>query len=66
MPKNKKFEPRNSKFETISNGENSKLKTVCVINRTSKKFLDGFGHLKLGIVSDFDIRISDLEVQLTP
>jgi len=66
MPKNKKFEARNPKFETISNGENSKLKTVCVINRTSKKCLDGFGHLKLGIVSDFGIRISDLEAQLTP
>jgi hypothetical protein len=57
---------RQAKFGKISNGANTKLKTVCVISLTSKKFLNGFGDLKLGIVSDFDIRISDLETQLTP
>ncbi len=46
-----KSEARNPKFETISNDRNPKFRTVLFWK---------FGHLKLGFVSDFDIRISDL------
>jgi hypothetical protein len=57
--KNKKFEARNPKFETISNDQNM---------QNSRQASFGFGvldfsHLRFVVsefVSDFDIRISDL------
>jgi len=42
---------RQAKFETILNDRNPKFKTVLFWK---------FGYLKLGFVSDLDIRISDL------
>ena len=44
-----KHEARNSKYETNSNDKNPKFKTFW-----------SFGNLNFDIVSDFDIRISDL------
>jgi hypothetical protein len=46
-----KYEARNPKFETIPNDQNTKF-NVC--------WFEKLGNLKFDIVSDFDIRISNL------
>ena len=50
--KRNKSEARNPNFETNSNDRNRKFKGLMMLFRK-------FGHLDLGFVSDFDIRVSN-------
>jgi hypothetical protein len=55
-----KFEARNPKFETNSNGQNLNDQNKNDNSKQFRAFVLNFEHLNFGFVSDFDIRISDL------
>jgi hypothetical protein len=57
-----KFEARNPKFETNSNDQNLNDQNKNGSSNYFGAFVLNFEHLNFDIVSDFDIRISDLLV----